>query len=279
MNRAERNGKPALALNGIGCRFGDYEAVAASTLVVADGDEAMARALAEQLAGEFFALREQVTERGDCTVDEALDEVMAALADGPLVLCEQGDNHLGGSAGDGTFVLGKVVERGIGDVAFGPIWDPMSVDICQAVGEGERLTLRVGGKSGPEAGQPVDLQVTIRKIIPELWQEAMGPLGRLNFGTAVWVSTANGIDLILHSTRSGTLRPNVLTDFGIDLSSKKAVIGKMWRHGEEGFRNVGRGSRIVCTPGAQTSDFATIPYRIRTGNWWPRVADPFASPE
>ena len=33
MSQAERNGKPALALNGIGCRFGDYEAVAASTLV------------------------------------------------------------------------------------------------------------------------------------------------------------------------------------------------------------------------------------------------------
>ena len=38
MSQAGRNGKPALALNGIGCRFGDYEAVAASTLVVADGE-------------------------------------------------------------------------------------------------------------------------------------------------------------------------------------------------------------------------------------------------
>ena len=258
-----------------GYPWADVPEVGTRVLVVADGDLGKAHALADRLAAEFFALREQVTERGDGTIDEALDEVMAQ-ADGPLVLCEQGDNHLGGSAGDGTYVLGRVVERGIGNIAFGPIWDPMSVAICQAVGEGERLVLRIGGKSGPEAGLPVDLQVTIRKIIPELWQDAMGPLGRFNFGAAVWVSTGNGIDLILHSARAGTLRPNVLTDFGIDLSRKRAVIGKMWRHGEAGFQGVGRGSRIVRTPGAQTADFPAIPYRLRAGNWWPLVADPFA---
>ena len=33
-----------------------------------------------------------------------------------------------------------------------------------------------------------------------------------------------GLDLVLHSARSGTLRPNVLTDFGIDLGGKLAVV-------------------------------------------------------
>ncbi len=259
-----------------GYPWADVPEVGTRVLVVADGDPTRARHLANTLAQEFFTLRVQVTEHGDCTADEALD-LVASSAEGPIVLCEQGDNHLGGSAGDGTHVLAKVVERGIPDVAFGPIWDPMSVDICHAAGEGERLTLRIGGKSGPEAGAPVDLAVTIRTLIPDLWQDSMGPLGRFRLGAAVWVSAANGLDLVLHSLRHGTLRPNVLTDFGIDLSRKRAVVGKMWRHGEEGFRGIARMTRILRTPGAQTLDFAAIPYRVRSPNYWPRIADPFQS--
>lgn len=259
-----------------GYPWADVAEVGTRMLVVADGNPAVARDLADRLAAEFFALRESVHEPGDCTVDEALDLVMASEA-GPIVLCEQGDNHLGGSAGDGTFVLSRVVARGVPDVAFGPIWDPMSVDICHAAGEGARLMLRIGGKSGPEAGAPVDLFVTVRRVVAELWQDAMGPLGRFCFGRAVWVGAANGLDLVLHESRHGTLRPNVLTDLGIDISRKRAVVGKMWRHGEEGFRGVARQSRILRTPGAQTLDVATIPYRVRDPNFWPRVPDPFGT--
>ena len=135
--------------------------------------------------------------------------------------------------------------------------------------------LRIGGKSGPEAGEPVDLVVVVLGIIADLTQDAMGPIGRLRLGAAVWVSTDLGLDLVLHSVRSGTLRPNVLTDFGIDLGGKRAVICKMWRHGAEGFQGVSADIRILRTPGAQTLDFAAIPYRVRSRDYWPRVADPF----
>jgi microcystin degradation protein MlrC len=257
-----------------GYPWADLPEVGTRVLVTTDGDPPLAAAIAERLGREFFALRDQVGERGDFTVDEALTYLVGRP--GPVVLCEQGDNHLGGSAGDGTYVLTKVVERGLGDVAFGPIWDPMSVAICAAVGVGARLTLRIGGKSGPEAGLPVDLVVTVRGVIPDLVQDAMGPLGPMRLGAAVWVSTDTGLDLVLHTLRNGTLRPNVLTDFGIDLARKRAVVGKMWRHGQEGFRAVSDDRKILRTPGAQTLDFAAVPYRVRDLRYWPRVADPFA---
>jgi len=259
-----------------GYPWADVAEAGTRVLVATDGNPELAASVAERLGREFFAIRDQVTERGDFTTDEALDYAMSRpAAAGPVVLCEQGDNHLGGSAGDGTQVLAKVVARGIGNVVFGPIWDPMSVEICTAVGEGARLMLRIGGKSGPEAGLPVDVVVTVRKLIPDLVQDAMGPLGRMRFGAGVWVSADNGLDLILHSHRNGTLRPNVITDFGIDLPAKRIVVAKMWRHGEEGFRAVSNDLKILRTPGAQTLDVAAIPYRRRNLVYWPRVADPF----
>ncbi|MDX2057453.1 MAG: M81 family metallopeptidase [Gemmatimonadales bacterium] len=257
-----------------GYPWADVAEAGTRVLVVADGDATLAHDLAETLAREFFALRDQVTEHGDLTVDQALDYLDSAPS-GPVVLCEQGDNHLGGSAGDGTHVLEKVIARGLGNIAFGPIWDPMSVDICRTAGVGERIRLRIGGKSGPEAGNPVDLSVVVRQAVDELVQDAMGPIGPLSLGPAVLVSTDDGVEVVLHAARNGTLRPNALTGVGVDLAAKRAIICKMWRHGAEGFRTVSNDIRILRTPGAQTLEFAAIPYRVRTRQYWPRVADPF----
>ncbi len=261
---------------GHGYPWADVPEVGSKLLAITDGDPGLAARLAEQLGREFFALRHRVTERADLGIDEALDYALTAPRP-PVVLCEQSDNHLGGSAGDATFVLERVVARGVADVVFGPIWDPMSVAICRAAGEGERLMLRIGAKSGPEAGRPVDLRCEIRRVIPDLVQRPMGPIQAMPFGDAVWVSAEPGLDLILHARRAGTLRPEVITDFGISLERKRVVVAKMWRHGVEGFAGVATDFKILMTPGTQTLDFA----RILSGEFqspsWPRVDDPFAT--
>lgn len=257
-----------------GYPWADLPEVGTRMLVVADRDRKLAAATAESLAREFFSLRDQVTERGDLTVDEAIDRLRSPGSE-PMVLCEQGDNHLGGSAGDGTYVLRRLIDAGIPDLAFGPIWDPMSVAICRAAGIGERIRLRIGGKSGPEAGEPVDLRVRVEAVTDDLVQDAMGPIGALGLGPAVRVSGERGLDLVLHGSRNGTLRPNALTALGIDLSRKRGVICKMWRHGAEGFRRVSSDIHILRTPGAQSLDVTSIPYQIRAPDWWPLVPNPF----
>jgi microcystin degradation protein MlrC len=169
------------------------------------------------------------------------------------------------------------VARGIANVAFGPIWDPMSVAICAAAGEGEELMLRIGAKSGPEAGRPVDLRCRVRRVIRDFAQPAMGPIPAVPFGDVVSVVAPNDVDIVLHSRRAGTLRPEVLTEPGIDLARKQIVVAKMWRHGQQGFRDVARDFKLLSTPGTQTLDFARIPFREFTRAYWPRVADPFAA--
>lgn len=141
---------------GHGYPWADVPDVGSKMLVVADGDRALAARLAERLGRAFFALRERVTERADLGIDEALDYAMAAPCH-PVVFSEQSDNHLGGSAGDATFVLERVVARRVPGMVFGPIWDPMSVAICRAVGRRgdadapDRSQERAGGRA---AGRP-----------------------------------------------------------------------------------------------------------------------------
>jgi microcystin degradation protein MlrC len=274
LRAAEREPGMVSVSLGHGYPWADVPEVGSKVLVVTDGDPGLAARVAERLGREFFALRDQVTERADLGIDEALDYALAA-PHRPVVLCEQSDNHLGGSAGDATFVLERVVARGVPNVVFGPIWDPMSVAIGKAVGAGERLMLRIGAKSGPEAGRPVDLVCRVRRVVTDLVQPPMGPIQSMPFGDAVWVSAEGDLDLVLHDRRAGTLRPEVITGLGIDLAAKQIAVCKMWRHGEEGFRDAGRDFKILKTPGTQTLDFARIPFRTFDRPYWPRVEDPF----
>ena len=94
-------------------------------LVVADGDPGRAAVLAEQLGREAWAMRDAIASRR-LPLDEALD---AALAhDGrPVVLADVADNAGGGAASDSTFVLRRIMERSITDIASGLYWaDPLT---------------------------------------------------------------------------------------------------------------------------------------------------------
>ena len=112
------------------------------TLVYADGDAALAQALAEELGRWIYEQRDQLSARRP-EIDEALDRALAAP--GPVVIAEGSDNAGGGASADSTLVLRRMLERGITQAALGPIWDPVAVSFCFDAGEGARLPLRIGG--------------------------------------------------------------------------------------------------------------------------------------
>ena len=56
----------------------------------------------------------------------------------------------------------------------------MHAQIAEEAGEGARLRMRLGGKSGIVSGEPVDLDVTVKKIARNVFQPygpGMSPLG------------------------------------------------------------------------------------------------------
>jgi microcystin degradation protein MlrC len=185
--------------------------VGAKTVVVADGDEAKARALAARLAAEVFARRD-ATQTAHDTVDEAIDAALAAPR-GPVVLAEVADNAGGGAPSDSTFVLRRLVERGVRDAAIGYFWDPVAVRFCAEAGEGATLELRVGGKCGPVSGDPVDLVATVRRVVEDHRQTGLSG-GTSAMGTAVWIE-AGGIDevvLAMNATLEGQTTAHYLAD-------------------------------------------------------------------
>jgi microcystin degradation protein MlrC len=78
-----------------------------------------------------------------------------------VVLADGADNPGGGAAGDSTFVLRRLIERGVSGAALGPLWDPQAVRIAFEAGVGATLPLRLGGKTSPLSGDPLDARCTV----------------------------------------------------------------------------------------------------------------------
>lgn len=255
---------------GHGFPWGDVPEAGAKLWVVTDNDPALAQRLANELGQEFWRLRHSIGP-DVLEIDAALD-ARPADGSGPVVLADVADNPGGGAAGDSTFILRRLVERAVPNVALGALWDLGAVHICRSAGVGAVLDLRLGGKCGPASGDPVDLRVTVRAIVDNHSQSALGTRERL--GPCVWVEAAHGLHILLSSVRTQTYGVDAFTGIGITLADKDLVVVKSTQHFHAEFAPLARAVFYVTTPGAMSFDFVAIPYRLRALDYWPRVADP-----
>ena len=253
-----------------GFPWGDVPDASAKVLVVTDGDSDQAAAVASDVGAMIWDLKEQTHPTG-YAIDEALDRAVAAPA-GPMVLADLGDNAGVGAPSDSTFILHRLLERGIANAATGLYWDPVAVRFCKEAGEGASFDLRIGGKVGVASGAPVDLRITVRRIIEDA-RQSFGS-SKAGMGDAVWVSADNDLDLILNSIRTQTFHPDAFEQFGIDLAAKQLVVVKSTQHFYAGFAPVAREILYVAAPGAIPMDFAGIEFEKFAQPYWPRVADP-----
>ena len=256
-----------------GFSLGDVPDMGTKVLVYCDGDADQAQALAQRVADEVIGLRDRLAVRY-LGVDEALDAALA-LPDGPggpVVLADRADNPGSGAPGDSTFILRRLVERGIGNVALGPLWDPVAVRLCFEAGEGATLPLRVGGKIGPTSGDPLDLDVTVRALRREHRMTALS--GSLqSVGDAAWIE-AGGVSIVLVSVRRQATGTDVFTGLGCDLASRRLLVVKSAQHFHAAFSSVARQVIYVGAPGTATPFLHTLPYRKIRRPMWP--LDPVA---
>jgi len=247
-----------------GFAWGDVEHMGTQVLVYADGDPAKAEATARRLADELIGLRDQLVMRFP-SIDEALDQALA-FDGGPVVLADGADNPGGGASGDSTFILRRLLERGIRNVALGPLWDPVAARIAFEAGEGARLPLRVGGKIGPLSGDPVDTMCTVRKAIPDMKMTGLAGTP-MDMGDSVLVETA-GIEIMLASLRNQAMGTDLFTQLGCDLAKKKIVVVKSSQHFYAAFSKIAKHVIYVGAPGVVTADLDSLPYtKIRRPKW------------
>ncbi|MEO0410536.1 MAG: M81 family metallopeptidase [Pseudomonadota bacterium] len=231
----------------------------ASVIVIADHD--VDRALQTALkVGQDFARTIETMDLAGLTIDEALDAADQSEAR-PVIIADSADNPGGGAAGDATFILSEMVRRKTSNAALGMIWDPVAVDIAHAVGAGAKLSMRIGGKTGPLSGDPVDIAVTVTSVREDAKQALFGvgapdqPLGK-----SACLQLPGGLDIIINAVRQQVFSPHCFTAHGVDLSTKQLVVVKSTQHFEHAFAPIA-GKILRCNaPGTVTANLTSLPY-------------------
>jgi microcystin degradation protein MlrC len=264
-----RGGILSLSLNH-GFPWADVPHAGAKMLAIADGDEALARRTAEDFGRRFYAIRAAA-----CLPFVPLADAIAEArrpGDKPLLLADTSDQTGGGAPGDTTHMLRAMIEAGIGNAVYAPLWDPLAVGICFAVGMGAKLKLRIGGKYEPQSGPPLDVDAEVlflkRGAYQDQLQDERVPIGD------VAVIRAAGIEILLNTRRSGVFSPTMFTHHGISLAGKQVIgLKNLYRHTDI-FAPLVRGQLFVATPGACPPDWAAIPFRRIPRPMWPLDPDP-----
>lgn len=254
----------------------DVPEMGTRVLVVSDGDPAGGAALAERLGREVFALRGR-TGMPMVRIDAGLDRALGRLGGNPgrpVVIADVWDNPGGGVAGDGTLILRRMIERGVTEsVGVATIWDPMAVVFCLAAGEGARITLRFGGKAGPDGGAPIDAEVEVIRAVDESWQ-SFGA-SRVTLGaTAVVRLVDTGIDVILNTNRTQTFEPDIFSNLGIDPRAKAILLVKSTNHFSAGFAPIADEIIYIDAGAPYPSRPRETRYKKLTRPIWPRHDDP-----
>ncbi|WP_286894407.1 M81 family metallopeptidase [Achromobacter sp. UBA2119] len=248
-----------------GFPWGDTPDMGSKVLVYTDGDAAQAEALARTLGEEIIGFRDQLAPPYP-GADEALDQALAHK-EFPVVLADSADNAGGGAPSDATFILERVLARGITDVATGPFWDPVAVQLCFEAGEGAQIKLRVGGKVAPVSGQPLDLDCEILALKRDALMTGLAGTPAL-LGDVAVVRTG-GVTLVMTTSRTQAMGTDLFTQFGVDLAAMKLIIVKSSQHFYASYSKVGRHVIYVETPGAITNDLNTLPFVKRKLPKWP----------
>jgi microcystin degradation protein MlrC len=275
-----------------GFPWGDVPDMGTKLLVYADGDAAKAQRVARTLADELIGLREAL-DAPSPGVDAALDQALA-FEGGPVVIADGADNPGGGAPGDSTVILRRIVERGITNVALGPLWDPIAVRIAFDAGVGATLPMRIGGKIGPLSGDPIDLSCTVKALEADMQMTGLGgsmqPLGDCALVEAVGAgplpsrlrapsggserserggSITYGIEIVLITQRSQAMDTDLFTQLGCDLAAKKIVVVKSSQHFYASYSKVAKRVLYASAPGVVTGDLRSLPYRRIKRPKWP----------
>ncbi|PND32090.1 microcystin LR degradation protein MlrC-like protein [Achromobacter sp. HZ01] len=251
-----------------GFPWGDTPDMGSKVLVYTDGDQAGADALARALGAEIIGFRDQLAPPYP-GADDALDQALA-LDDFPVVLADSADNAGGGAPSDATFILERVLARGIRDVATGPFWDPVAVQLCFEAGVGAQIKLRIGGKVAPVSGRPLDLDCEILALQRDAVMTGLAGTPALLGDTAIVRS--QGVTLALTTNRTQAMGTDLFTQFGVDLAAMKLIIVKSSQHFYASYSKVGRHVIYVETPGAITQDYNALPFVKRKLPKWPFTA-------
>lgn len=252
-----------------GFPYADVEEMGPAFLVVADGDEELARTEARALALSAWRLREEWNVTGT-RVSEAVKEIRQTQRT-PTTLLDVGDNVGGGSPGDGTVILDALQKAGIHNVLV-VLHDPKAVQACLTAGVGQSISLEVGGKTDSLHGQPVSIRGRVRLLHDGFFEEYLPRHGGKrwnNQGLTAIVESREGDTIVLTSLRMAPFSLEQVRSLGIKPESKRVLVAKGAVAPRAAYEEVSAHVIAVDSPGITAANPGNFNYHYRRKPMFP----------
>ena len=254
---------------GHGYPHTDVPIISSSVLAVADGDAALAREAATDVARMVWDTREAFR----VSLPDGAEAVRRALETdgGPVVIAEISDNPGGGSPGDGTHLLRALVEADRPLTTFGFVVDRVTAAEAHAAGPGATIPVRIGGRHDPDLlGPPVEATAYVKSVTDGRFQvqSDMGGGAIRDLGKMARLVVGN-VDVLVGSECHQTIDPELFLLHGIDVTRYRIVALKSQNHFLSGFEPLAAGIIRCDPPGWTPGNVSALDYRRVRRPVWP----------
>ena len=249
-----------------GYPYADVPYPGVTMMVVTDGDAELAQRKADELSRFCWDLRHDFLARV-VPMDRALDMALAE-PEGPVVLTDQADNPGGGPPQDGTIALKAMLDRGVDNACVAVLRDPEAVALAIEVGVGNSVTMKIGGKTEPWVGDPLEITGTVKRISDGNFK-ATGPMPYdFRMGKTVVVNV-KGIDIILTEIATQATDLGVYRSLGLEPTDYRILLVKSCVHYRAAHEPIAKKIIELDLPGWHGTRLAAFPWKKLKRPVWP----------
>jgi microcystin degradation protein MlrC len=259
-----------ISLNA-GFYYGDLLEAGPSVTVTGNGGGQKFAAIAARLMREAWKTRDFVSIRHVKVKEAVAYAAAAARGHGPLILVDYTDGPFGGGHGDGTELLGALLEENIEGTVVGPIFDPSAARASMEAAVGAVVSLSVGGHTDPAyGGGPIELTGKVLSISDGVYIRkgpfSTGTIGHL--GPSALVQVGN-VAVVLVSHRVQPEDREQYRLFGINPEETNILACKGINHFRADFEPISRELVFVDSGGLVSVDITQFPFRNVRRPIWP----------
>ena len=270
-HKIEKNDKDIICINVMaGYSYADIADCGFSLNCCTKGDLTVAKKYLESLAN---VLEEKINfgYPKESTLEEVLEKIKSLpVSDKPILLIEPADNIGGGTPGDATDLLSRLLqtdEEGI--VAI--INDPDTVRICHQSSVGNEIELNVGAKFDKFHGAPIKLKAIIQKLSDGKFtlknkQSHLASMMGINIDMGLSAVVKNKqLTLLLTSIKTPPMDLGQLVSQDISPEEAKLIVIKAAVSHKDAYDPIASHSFYIDSQGLCTSNLKRLPFK-KIGN-------------
>lgn len=261
------NGEVSVASFATGFPPADIAMNGPSVFAYADTDAAAQDAVGQladliekneaRFAEKLWSAREAVTHAIESSSD----------AGGPVVLADTQDNPGAGGNGDTVGILRELILQDARNAALGVLYDPESAAAAAEAGEGARIVLQLGAKTGGADEPPVHATFDVVRVGSGNFL-ATGPFyggSHMSLGTTVLLRRG-GVHVVVASRKAQCADQEMFRHVGIEPKAMRVLVVKSSVHFRADFGPIAREVLVVESPGPNIADMTKLPFRhLRKG--------------